>query len=136
MCLVGVKTGRMKNRERKIWWKMLFSTVWLRKENRRDRKQRRNFSLLDPLFLSSQIGRKMEREKSYEMHFTQILSHLPPQFNSLLNLITLPDEFCLFSSLSLYLLTAQQHLGSLLSLFFFKKFLTTFLLVTKSFLPN
>ena len=75
VCLVGVKTGRMKNRERKIRWKMLFSTVWLRKENRRDRKQGRKFSLPSPLFLSSQIGRKMRREKYCEMHFTQILSH-------------------------------------------------------------
>ena len=28
--LIGVKTGRMKNRERKIGWKMTFVTVWLR----------------------------------------------------------------------------------------------------------
>ena len=28
--LVGVKTRRMENKERKIWWKMVFSTVWLR----------------------------------------------------------------------------------------------------------
>ena len=28
--LIGVKTGRMKNRERKIGWKMTFFTVWLR----------------------------------------------------------------------------------------------------------
>ena len=38
VCLVGVKTERMENRKRKIVWKMLFSTVWLRKENRRDQK--------------------------------------------------------------------------------------------------
>ena len=38
VCLVGVKTGKMENRKRKIWWKMLFSTIWLRKENKRDRK--------------------------------------------------------------------------------------------------
>ena len=30
VCLVGVKIGRMENRERKIWWKMTFFTVWLR----------------------------------------------------------------------------------------------------------
>ena len=29
-----MKIGRMENRERKIGWKMLFSTVWLGKENR------------------------------------------------------------------------------------------------------
>ena len=63
VCLVGVKTGRIENRKRKIEWKMLLSTVWLRKENRRDRKQGRKFSLLGPLFLFSQIGRKIGREK-------------------------------------------------------------------------
>ena len=51
VCLIGVKTGRMENRERKIWWKMLFSTIWLRKENRRDRKQRRKFSLGPTFFI-------------------------------------------------------------------------------------
>jgi len=61
--LVGVKTERMENRERKIEWKMLFSIIWLRKENRRDRKYGRKFSLLGPLFISFQIGRKMRREK-------------------------------------------------------------------------
>ena len=30
VCLVGVKTGKMENRKRKIWWKMTFSTIWLR----------------------------------------------------------------------------------------------------------
>ena len=30
VCLVGVKTGRMENKERKIGWKMAFFTVWLR----------------------------------------------------------------------------------------------------------
>ena len=44
MCLVGVKTRRMENKERKIKWKMLFFTVWLEKENRRDKKQERKFS--------------------------------------------------------------------------------------------
>ena len=59
LCLVGMKTGRMKNRERKILWKMKFSTVWLGKENGEDRKPKRMFSLPSPHFLSSQIGRKM-----------------------------------------------------------------------------
>ena len=56
---------------------MLFFTVWLRKKNRRDRKEERKFSLLGPLFLSSQNMRKMRREKCLEIHFTQIPSHLP-----------------------------------------------------------
>ena len=43
VCLVGVKTGRMKNRKRKISWKMLFSTIWLAKENRRDRNRGESF---------------------------------------------------------------------------------------------
>ena len=30
VCLIGVKTGKMENRERKIEWKMTFSTVCLR----------------------------------------------------------------------------------------------------------
>ena len=32
------ETGRMKNRERKIGWKMTFFTFWFRRENKRDRK--------------------------------------------------------------------------------------------------
>ena len=75
--LVGVKIRRMENNERKIQWKMLFSIVWLRKENKRDRNQGRKFSLPAPLFLSSQIERKMGREKWCEMNFTQIPSQLP-----------------------------------------------------------
>ena len=38
VCLVGVKIGRMENRERKVRWKMVFFTVWFRRENNRDRK--------------------------------------------------------------------------------------------------
>jgi len=37
VCLVGMKT-RIENRKRKIGLKMAFSTVWLRRENKRDRK--------------------------------------------------------------------------------------------------
>ena len=40
VCLVGVKIGRMKNKERKIGWKMTFSTVCFKIENKRDRKWR------------------------------------------------------------------------------------------------
>ena len=50
VCLVGVKTRMMKNREKKIGWKMLFSTIWLEKENRKDKKQETKFSPLGPLF--------------------------------------------------------------------------------------
>jgi len=38
VCLVGMKTGRMKNRERKIGWKMAFSPIWFKRENKRDKK--------------------------------------------------------------------------------------------------
>ena len=62
-------------------WKMTFSTVWLRRENKRDRKQGGKFSLQAHLFLSSQFWRKMGRKKCSTMHFTQIpsiySSHLP-----------------------------------------------------------
>jgi len=43
--LVGVKTGRMKKKKRKIWWKIKFSLVWFRRENKRKRKWCRKFSL-------------------------------------------------------------------------------------------
>ena len=36
--LDGMKTGMMENRERKIEWKMTFSLIWFRRENKRDRK--------------------------------------------------------------------------------------------------
>ena len=72
LCLVGVKTGRIENRRRKIGWKTLFSTVWLGKKNGEDRKSRRKFSLLSLHFLSSQIGRKSWRKKCCHSTFTQI----------------------------------------------------------------
>ena len=52
VCLVCLKT-RMKIRERKMGWKMIFFNVLLRKENKRDRKYGGKFSLRDHLFLSS-----------------------------------------------------------------------------------
>ena len=115
---------------------MLFSTVWLRKKNRRDRKQGRKFSLPSPLFLSSQIGRKMRREKCCEMHFTQILSHFI-------------HDLMTFASSHSYHFTFSQHSNVFFFFFFYlpcliskTKFLwaecsvnllTMFLLVTKSF---
>ena len=38
LCLVGVKIWMMENMKRKIKWKIPFSTVWLKKENKRDKK--------------------------------------------------------------------------------------------------
>ena len=37
VCLVGMKTGRME-KERKIGWKIEFSLVWFRRENKKNRK--------------------------------------------------------------------------------------------------
>ena len=109
VCLVGVKTGRMKNMERKIGWKMLFSTVWLRKKNRRDRKQGRKFSLRSPLFLSSQIGRKMRREKCCEIYFIFYTNTLSPIPHFIHDLMT-------FASSHSYHFTFSQHSNVLLFL--------------------
>ena len=121
-----MKIGRMENREGKIWWKMLFSTVWLGKENREERKSRRKFSLLGPHFLSSQIGGKIWEEKCFHSTITQISSPTYPH--------SWPDDpltyptwwfFAHKSSLSLFLpllilpSPTSSGPGSLLSLSFF-----------------
>ena len=94
VCLVGVKTGRMENRERKIGRKMLFFTVWLGKENGKDRNPGRKFSLPGPQFWSSQIKRKSRREKCCHSTFTQILSPIYPH-SWLMTLSPIPpDDFC------------------------------------------
>ena len=59
----------MKNRWRKIWWKIVFSTVWQKKENVEDGKPGRNFSLPGPQFSSSQIRRKIVERKVLLQHF-------------------------------------------------------------------
>ena len=43
VCLVGVKTGRMKNRERKIGWRIAFFTVWFREKTRETKNKEKNF---------------------------------------------------------------------------------------------
>ena len=48
LCLVEVNLGRMENLERKIGWKIVFSTVWQREENIEDGKPGRKFSLPGP----------------------------------------------------------------------------------------
>ena len=63
LCLVGVKIGRMENRGRKIGWKIVFSTVWQKKENVEGGKPGRKFSLTSPEFSSSQIRRKRLERK-------------------------------------------------------------------------
>ena len=52
----------------------MFSTIWQKKENGEEGKPRRKFSLPGPQFSSSQIGRKIWREKCCESTFTQIPS--------------------------------------------------------------
>jgi len=68
----------MENRRRKIGWKILFSTVWLGKENGEEGKPGRKFSLPSPHFLSSQFGRKrLERKLNAQHFYTNALSYLP-----------------------------------------------------------
>ena len=74
LCLVWVKIGRMENIRRKIGQKTVFSTVWQKKENGEEGKPGRKSSLPGPQFSSSQIGRKIWREKCCESTFTQIPS--------------------------------------------------------------
>ena len=68
----------MENKWRKIGWKIVFFTVWQKKENAKDGKPGRKFSLLSPQFTSSQIGRKIvERKVLSPWNYTNALSHLP-----------------------------------------------------------
>ena len=46
VCLVGVKIGRMENKERKIGWKMTFFIVWLIGEGEEKSGGAHKFSLL------------------------------------------------------------------------------------------
>ena len=64
----------MENIGRKIGQKIVFFTVWQNKENGEEGKLGRKFSLRSPQFSSSQIGRKIQREKCCERTFTQIPS--------------------------------------------------------------
>ena len=67
----------MKNRGRKIGWKMLFSTVWLGKENEKDRKPGRKFSLLSlHFFILPNWEEKLERKVLSQHFYTNTLSHL------------------------------------------------------------
>ena len=130
MCLVEVKTGKMKNRGRKIGWKMLFSTVWLGKENKKDRKPGRKFSLLSPhFFILPNWEEKLERKVLSQHFYTNTL--FPPTFiHDLMTLSPTPlDDFCpqtiLITFASSHLtFTAHQHptvqvLFSLSFFFFF-----------------
>ena len=76
--LVGWIIGRMEKKGRKIGWKTMFFTVWQKKENAKDGKHGRKFSLPSPQFTSSQIGRKiMQRKVLSPWNYTNALSHLP-----------------------------------------------------------
>ena len=74
VCLVGVKTWRLKNRERKISWKMTFFIVWFRRENKRDRKYGGKFSFRAHHFLSSQFERKREEKVLNDVFYTNTLT--------------------------------------------------------------
>ena len=53
----------MENIRRKIGWKIVFSTVWQKKENGEEEKPERKFSLPGPQNSSSQIERKILKRK-------------------------------------------------------------------------
>ena len=69
----------MKNRERKIWWKMSFSTIWLRKENREESFPFRPFFFILPIWKENGKG-KMLRNTFY----TNILSPTPHSIHDLM----------------------------------------------------
>ena len=121
-----MKIEKVENREWKIEWKMLFSTILLEKENREERKLERKFSLLGPHFLSSQTGRKIWEEKCFHSIITQIPSPTYPHSwpDDPLTYPTWwllptnhPYHFCLFSSY-LHSTTISNNPGSLLFFFF------------------
>ena len=74
LCLVGVNLGGMENIGRKIGWKTVFSTVWQKKENGKEGKPGRKFSLSSSQNSSSQIRRKRLERKCSHNTFTKILS--------------------------------------------------------------
>ena len=85
-----MKIGRMENRERKIGWKMLFSTIWLGKENRGEKI----------LFQAHNFYPPKSRGKSKRKSAFTALLHkysLPPTLiHDLMTLsLTPPDDFLL-----------------------------------------
>ena len=86
---------------------MTFSTVWFRRENKRDRKWGGKFSLQAHFFLSSQFERKMGRKKCRMMYFTQIpslySSHIPLTLFILFNECKFKIEFLLQSNIKVCL---------------------------------
>ena len=100
MCLVGVKTGRMENRERKIRWKMSFFTVWLRKENRRYRKQgEKVFPPKPTFFILPNWEQNGEGKVVWNAFYTNTLS---PTAHFIHDLMT-------FASSDTYHFTFSQH---------------------------
>ena len=76
VCLVGVKTMRMENREKKIGWIMAFSTIWFRKENKGERKWGKIFSprthiFFYPLNLGGRRGGKSAKWYTFP-HFIHL----------------------------------------------------------------
>ena len=62
----------MENRERKIWWKMLFSTIWLKKENRRESFPSRPTFFILPIWKENG-----ERKVLRNVFYTNTLSPTP-----------------------------------------------------------
>ena len=62
----------MENKERKIWWKMLFSTVWLKKENRRESFPSRPTFFILPIWKENG-----ERKVLRNVFYTNTLSPTP-----------------------------------------------------------
>ena len=73
--MVGVKIGRMENRGRKLGWKIVFSTVWQKKENVEEGKSGRKFSLPGPHFILPN-----REEKADEKNALTALLHKCPLF--------------------------------------------------------
>ena len=123
LCLVGKNLGRMENIRRKIEWKIVFSTVWQKRENRKEGILGRKFSLLGPQIFSSQIGRKSRKRKSASHHFYHnALIHDLLTYPTWWLLSTNPYHF--FASAHLITFTAQSTPtcpGSLLSFLFFQR---------------
>ena len=69
VCLVRIKIGRMENKERKIWQKMLFSPVWFAKEMERMENPGENFLSRVHIFVPFKSGGKAGGEKKCSQHY-------------------------------------------------------------------
>ena len=89
VCLVGVKTRRMENKERKIGWKMAFSIVWLRRENKEIENRGKIFLSEPTFFYPPNLGGKwggksaerwtLHKYPQFKLHFFFLSSLFPGQ---------------------------------------------------------